>query len=130
MRTPALSCLFAALFTVAACAPAGQTLVVRSKEGGRWQVDARVRIVGGIAAFECLHSASNRCYFTLFQQGCASGSGSSTRCSATVLEHFSLAVDTRRALHGLSDFRMCVSHRPGQVRPDCSLDDGGAVAGL
>lgn len=129
MRTPALSCLLATLFTVAACVP-GQTVVVRTKDDGRWQVEARARIVGGIAAFECLHSASNRCYFTLFQRGCASDDGSSTQCSATVLEHFSLAVDTNRALQGLSDFRMCVSHRPGQARPDCSFEERTAVARL
>lgn len=131
MRTSALSCLFSALVALAACTPADQVLVVRAKANGAWQVDARARIAGGIATFECLHSASRNCYFTLFDAGCASGSDSTTQCSAKVLEHFSLAVDTRRALQGLSDFRMCVSHRPGQARPDCSLEgDHAQVARL
>ncbi len=128
MRPLALSCLLAAL---AACSNGGQTYIVRSKADGQWQINARARVVGGLAVFECLHSASNRCWFTLFGKGCASGGGSSTQCSVEVLEHFSLSVDSRRALQGLSDFRMCVSNRPGQMRPDCSFEgDTGAVAGL
>ena len=131
MRTLALSCLLALAVPLAACDHAGQTLVVRTKANGQWQVDARARIGGGIAVFECLHSASNRCYYTLFGRGCASGGEDSTQCSARLLEHFSLAVDSSRALEGLSDFRLCVSHRPGQLRPDCSLeDDATAVANL
>lgn len=131
MRTLALSCLLALAVPLAACDPAGQTLVVRTKANGQWQVDARARIGGGIAVFECLHSASNRCYYTLFGKGCASGGEDSTQCSARLLEHFSLAVDSSRAIEGLDDFRLCVSHRPGQVRPDCSLeDDAEAVAHL
>ena len=131
MRPLALSCLLAIAVPLAACDPAGQTLVVRTKVNGQWQVDARARIGGGIAVFECLHSASNRCYYTLFGKGCASGGEDSTQCSARLLEHFSLAVDSSRAIEGLDDFRLCVSHRPGQVRPDCRLDtDAGAVAGL
>ena len=131
MRTLALSCLLALAVPLAACDPAGQTLVVRTKANGQWQVDARARIGGGVAVFECLHSASNRCYYTLFGRGCASAGEDSTQCSAKVLEHFSLAVDSSRALKGLSDFRLCVSHRPGQVRPDCSLEgDTGTIAGL
>lgn len=125
MRRLALSCLLA---TLAACGDAGQTLVVRASIDGQWQIDARARIAGGLAVFECLHSASKRCYFTLFGKACASGGNSSTRCSVEVLEHFSLAVDARRAIKGLSDFRMCVSHRPGQVRPDCSFVESDAVA--
>ena len=126
MRTSALSCLISTLVALAACTPADQVLVVRSKADGAWQIDARARISGGLAVFECLHSASRNCYFTLFGKGCASGGGSTTRCSAKVLEHFSLTVDTRRALQGLSDFRMCVSHRPRQMRPDCSFADAAA----
>lgn len=128
MRNLALSCLLALL---AACDPAGQTFAIRAKADGVWQIDARARVGGGIAEFECLHSASNRCYYTLFGRGCASAGEDSTQCSAKVLEHFSLAVDSSRALKGLSDFRLCVSHRPGQVRPDCSLEgDTGTIAGL
>ncbi len=131
MRTSALSCLFSMLAALAACAPADQVLVVRARANGAWQVDARARIAGGIATFECLHSASRNCYFTLFDNGCVAGRDSTTRCSAKVLEQFSLAVDTRRELQGLSEFRMCVSHRPGQVRPDCTLEsDRAALARL
>ena len=120
MRNLALSCLLALL---AACDPAGQTFAIRAKADGVWQIDARARVGGGIAEFECLHSASNRCYYTLFAKGCAAAEGSTTQCSAKVLAHFSVAVDSRRSLQGLSDFRMCVSHRPGQMRPNCSLED-------
>jgi hypothetical protein len=128
MRPLALSCLLAML---AACSNGGQTYIVRSKANGQWQIDARARVAGGLAVFECLHSASNRCWFTLFDKGCASGGNSSTQCSVQLLKHFSLSVDSRRALQGLSDFRMCVSHRPGQMQPDCSFeDDPGATARL
>jgi hypothetical protein len=120
MRNLALSCLLAFL---AACDHAGQTFAIRAEVDGVWQIDARARVGGGIAVFECLHSASNRCYYTLFAKGCAAADGSTTQCSGKVLEHFSLAVNSRRSLHGRSDFRMCVSHRPGQMRPDCSFED-------
>ncbi len=123
MRPLVLSCLLA---VVAACSNGGQTYIVRSKANGQWQIDARARVAGGLAVFECLHSASNRCWFTLFGKGCASGGNSTTRCSAKALGHFSLTVDSRRALRGLSDFTMCVSHRPGQMRPDCSFEDAAA----
>ena len=126
MRTPALCCLLSALVALAACAPADQVLVVRTRADGAWQIDARARIAGGLAVFECLHSASRNCYFTLFDKGCVSGGGCTTRCSAKILERFSLTVDSRRALQGLSDFRRCVSHRPGQMRPDCSFADAAA----
>ena len=126
MRNLALSSMLAVL---AACDHAGQTVVVRAKIDGAWQIDARARVGNGIAAFECLHSASSRCYYTLFAKECTSPGSGSTRCSAKALERFSLAVDSRRALSGLADFRMCVSHRPGQMRPDCSLEeDVGFVA--
>jgi hypothetical protein len=121
MRNLVLPCLLALL---AACDHAGQTFVIRAKVDGTWQIDARARVGAGIAVFECLHSASNRCHYTLFAKACAAADASTTQCSARVLEHFSLAVGSRRSWHGLSDFRMCVSHRPDQMRPDCSFEDG------
>jgi hypothetical protein len=111
------------LATLAACDTSGTTIVVRSKSDGEWIIDSRVRINGGIAQFECLHSATRRCHYTLFPAGCTSSSGS-TRCSGQALDQFSMAVDSTRALSGLSDFKLCVSHRPGQMRPDCTLQKG------
>ena len=121
MRTLVLALpLLAAL---AACDTAGTTIVVRSKADGEWIIDSRVRIHAGIASFECLHSATRRCHYTLFPAGCTASSGS-TRCSGQALDQFSMAVDTTRELRGLSDFKLCVSHRPGQMRPDCTLQEG------
>lgn len=117
-RLPLLASLLSCVL-LAACQPGGQVMTVRSKANGVWQVDARASIADGMAVFECLHSISGRCHFTLFGKGCLSGDDRSTQCSAQVLKHFSLAVDTRASMPGLRDFRMCVSQRAGQVRPDC-----------
>lgn len=111
------------LAALAACDTAGTTIVVRSKADGEWIIDSRVRIHGGIASFECLHSATRRCHYTLFPAACTASSGS-TRCSGQALDQFSMAVDTTREVRGLSDFKLCVSHRPGQMRPDCTLQEG------
>ena len=123
--SPLLACLLSAVL-LSACQPGGQVLTVRSKANGVWQVDARARVAGGAAVFECLHSISGRCHFTLFGNGCLSGDDHGTQCNAQVLEHFSLAVDSRTSLRGMRDFRMCVSQRPGQVRPDCGPADAPA----
>lgn len=127
MRVSSASCVLAILATLSACGPGGQLITVRTARDGALEIDARAKVGGGLAVFECLHSASNRCYFTLFPRGCAPGDGS-TGCSASMLGHFSVAVDGRHAVRGLSAFRMCVSTRPGQLRPDCSLDEADAVA--
>ena len=113
LLVPLLACL-------AACNLDGRTVVVRSKVDHMWRIDARVRVADGLAVFECFHSASGRCHYTLF--GYCTPMAGSTGCSGKVLEHFSIAVDSREVLHGLSDFKLCVSDRAGQAQPDCSVD--------
>lgn len=112
----ATACLLSLLLT--ACSRDGQTIVVRSKVNGDWRIDSTVRIDNGIVHFECLHSASGRCHYTLFS-GCTQVAGSAS-CNGKLLQHFSIAVDTQRTIEGLSDFKLCVSHLADPMRPDCT----------
>lgn len=115
-RSIAVLCLASLL---AACSPGGRTFVYRTSENGEWRVDARVRVANDIADFECRHSLSGRCHYTLFGS-CDAGAG--VACEGKVLQSFSVAVGGHRRIAGLSDFRLCVSERAGQLRPDCSLE--------
>ena len=112
----AIACLLSLL--LAGCSRDGQTIVVRSKVNGDWRIDSTVRIDNGIVHFECLHSASGRCHYTLFS-GCTQVAGSAS-CNGKLLQHFSIAVDTQRTIEGLSDFKLCVSHLADPMQPDCT----------
>ena len=101
-----------------ACSPGTRTFVYRSSENGEWRVDARVRVANGIADFECRHSASGRCHYTLFGDCDADAD---TACEGKLLQSFSLAVNDHHRLAGLPDFRLCVNDRAGQPHPVCNL---------
>lgn len=112
----AIACLLSLLLT--ACSRDGQAIVVRSKVNGDWRIDSTVRIDNGIVHFECLHSASGRCHYSLLS-GCAQIAGSAS-CNAKLLQHFSIAVDTQRSIKDPSDFTLCVSHLADPMQSDCT----------
>lgn len=122
MRAIVIACT---LLLLAACDGA-DTYVVRSRVDGHWQIDARARVESGFARFECRRSASGACHFTLFESGApgamrltCDASGPGTACEARLLKQFALPVSTRTSWPGLSGFRLCASHDPAPLRPDC-----------
>lgn len=122
MRSMTLAGVLALL---AGCSNA-DTYVVRSKVNGAWQVDARARVEGGIARFECRHSASGTCHFTLFDASALDavrvpcGADADVDCTGKILKRFAVPVAGHATLNGLSGFRLCASHLPRIVRPDCT----------
>ena len=125
--------LIACLFPLLASCSSGDSYVVRSRINGHWQIDARAHVDAGIATFECRHSASGTCHFTLFENTLLNGSpfeggcrkpDASAACNAKVLDTLSVTVDRRAQRRGLSGFRLCASDRAGEVWPDCSPRDG------
>lgn len=115
-RSIAVLCL---IFLLAACSPGTRTYVYRSSENGAWRIDARIKVVNGIADFECRHSFSGRCHYALFGD-CDAGAG--IACEGKALQRFSLAVDGHRRIAVLPGFRLCVSDRADQSNPVCNLD--------
>lgn len=115
-RSIALLCL---TFLLAACSPGTRTFVYRASENGEWRIDARIKVANGIADFECRHSFSGRCHYTLFGD-CEASAG--VDCEGKVLQRFSLAVDAHRRIAVLPDLRLCVSDRADQSDPVCNLD--------
>lgn len=115
-RSIVVLCLLSLL---AACSPGTRTFVFRSSENGEWRIDARVKVANGIADFECRHSFSGRCHYTLFGD-CGADAG--IACAGKALQRFSLAVDGHRRIAVLPGFRLCVSDRAGPSDPVCSLD--------
>lgn len=115
-RSIVVLCLLSLL---AACSPGTRTFVFRSSENGEWRIDARVKVANGIADFECRHSFSGRCHYTLFGD-CGADAG--IACAGKALQRFSLAVDGHRRIAVLPGFRLCVSDRAGPSDPVCNLD--------
>ena len=70
--------------------------------------------------FECVRSASGRCYYTVYPRACAAASGrEGARCDAQPVERFALANGDRRQLATLAGARVCVRADATLARPDC-----------
>lgn len=86
---------------------------------------SRATVEAGVARFECLRSASGRCYYTLFPRDCASASGRKpqrpARCPSEPLERFVVANGDSRQIPGLLDFSLCVSAESATPEPDCRM---------
>ena len=104
-RTLAFFLATAAAACLAGCDHSDRTIIERSQRNGQWMIDSRVRVAGAMATFECRHSASGRCHYTLF--GACRGAAN-TECGGTVLKHFSIAVGGHLALDAPPGFDACV----------------------
>ena len=111
------------------CDVGNSTFVHRARTDGADTLHARSVVEAGVARFECLRSASGRCYYTVFPRDCAapsaaaraSGNTRSDRCRAEPLDRFALAAGDSRQIAGLHRFRPCVSERDETPGPDCDL---------
>ena len=104
----------------------GSTIVDRINVDGSQALHSKVVAQPGVARFECLRSASGRCYYTVFPRDCttpgaASGSARTriAGCLSEPVEHFVIAEGDSRQIPGLQKFRPCVSAYDATLGPDC-----------
>jgi len=95
----------------------GSTFVNRTVVDGADVLYSKASTQAGVAHFECLRSASGRCYYTLFPSDCASTP--TTGCRSEPVERFAIANGTSRQLTGLAAFHLCVSSGDEPLAPDC-----------
>lgn len=118
------------------CDTGGSTYVHRSSADGSDVLHSKVVARPGVARFECLRSASGKCFYTLYPRGCdgATATGArpadeqATPCVPRPVERFALAKGESRQVTALSDFRMCVSTEADDDIPGCEPVE--AVAAL
>ena len=84
-------------------------------------------VESGIAHFECLASASGRCYYTVFPASCAdtpSLSGTRiNRCEPMAPRQFALSAGSERVIAGLAVEARCVRGDEDSVAADCKRPD-------
>ena len=126
-----MNILIAAVYTVLALFGSdlgSQTFVDRIHVDGNEVLVSKVVTQPVVTRFECVRSASGRCYYTLVPRDCASTSTSSgTRadgCLSTPVRHFALADGDRRRMSALPGFRLCVSADASVAGPDCERRAG------
>ena len=70
--------------------------------------------------FECVRSASGRCYYTVYPRACTPTPGrDAATCDGKTVERFALANGGRRQLDMLAGAHVCVRADPMLARPDC-----------
>lgn len=101
----------------------GATFSHRSTVDGVDTLYSIARVESGIARFECLASASGRCYYTVFPASCAgvpSLAGTRIgRCDAMPPRRFALPAGGRREIPGMAVEVLCVRGDGSRVTPDC-----------
>jgi len=105
----------------------GSTIVHRINVDGSQALHSKVVAQPGVARFECLRSASGRCYYTLYPRECASidaaAGRASVRCPSGPVRHFAIANGDSREIAALPRFRLCVSTEDGTPGPDCEAPE-------
>lgn len=101
----------------------GATFSHRSTVDGVDTLYSIATIESGIARFECLASASGRCYYTVFPESCAGApvlAGTRIgRCDPVPPRQFTLPAGSRREITGLAVEALCVRGDEARVDPDC-----------
>ena len=106
--TTLLSCLMA-LF---GCQEkATSTSITRVSEQGVDLLFSRTSVGTGSASFECVRSASGRCYYEVFEEAC----DAARHCVRAGLQRFDVRAGQLQRQQGLpAGFQSCVSSRPEQ----------------
>jgi hypothetical protein len=103
----------------------GSTIVDRINIDGSQALHSQVVAQPGIARFECLRSASGRCYYTLYPRKCAPESAPTgkrnDRCPAGPVRRFAVANGSSHQVTGLQRYRMCVSAEDRIPGPNCEM---------
>ena len=109
----------------------GSTFSHRGNVDGVDTLHSIATVESGIARFECLASASGRCYYTVFPAACAGApSLPGTRighCDTQPPTHFDLPAGTRRDIAGLSVETLCVRADEAAVAVDCERPEAVAA---
>lgn len=122
-----LMALFYFVLSLFGCDVDGSTFVTRTSVDGADTLYSKAHVEAGVARFECLRSASGRCYYTVFPRDCASTRGSTDKradsCLSEPVERFAIANGDSRQIPGLQSFRLCVSAEDGAPGPDCEVPE-------
>ncbi|HET8818339.1 MAG TPA: hypothetical protein VFM73_02220 [Xanthomonadaceae bacterium] len=101
----------------------GATFSHRSTVDGVDTLYSIATVESGIARFECLASASGRCFYTVFPASCAGAPALPGtrigRCDAKPPRQFELPAGSRREIAGLSVEALCVRGDEATVAVDC-----------
>lgn len=113
------------LLTLAGCDPQPgiTTLTISSVDGVKIN-STKAHVSGGAARFECLHSASGRCYYVVFTRDCKASSPDDAepalQCGAKVLARFELESGATRTVSDVpADVVHCVDHETVPMAPGC-----------
>lgn len=94
----------------------GSSFVTRTVVDGVVTLHSKATARDGVARFECLRSASGRCYYTVYARGCAPVAA---HCRSKPIKHFAVAGGASRQIAGLQQFVLCVSANGALPGPDC-----------
>lgn len=110
----------------------GSTFSHRSSVDGVDTLYSIATVESGIARFECLASASGRCYYTVFPASCVGAPSLPGtrigRCDTKPPQAFALPAGSQREIAGLAVEALCVRGDETRVAEDCERPE--AVAGL
>ena len=78
--------------------------VHRLHRGDTEVLHSRARVEAGVGHFECVHSSSGRCHYTVYPRACTTGAS----CGLRPLRSFALDAGDSRQLAGLAHVQLCV----------------------
>ena len=108
-----------------------RTIVDRIHVDGADTLYSKVVAQPGITRFECVHSASGQCYYTVYPRACSStpvpasaSTGLRARdCLSNPVERFALATGDSRRIPALPGSRLCVSAEARITESDCDAPE-------
>ena len=108
-----------------------RTIVDRIHVDGADTLYSKVVAQPGVTRFECLHSASGQCYYTVYPRACAPTSVSATGsarmrtngCLSRPVERFALATGDSRRIPALPGSRLCVSAEARITGSECDAPE-------
>jgi hypothetical protein len=112
-----------------------QTRIDHIRSNGTDILYSKVVAKPAVTRFECVRSASGRCYYTVYPRDCmpkagatpASASARSRHCQSRPIERFALAKGDSRQVSLLRGIDLCVSAEAGNARADCVAPDTAAA---
>ena len=105
------------------------TVVDRIRIDGADTLYSKVVARPDVTRFECVHSASGQCYYSVYPRQCTSRSAAvsaATRtqgCRSQPLERFVLATGDSRQIAALPGFRLCVSAEQDIAAAGCEVPE-------
>jgi hypothetical protein len=108
------------LYVLSLCGIDNETRIDRIRSNGIDVLYSRVVARPNGTRFECLRSASGRCYYTVFPRQCATATGRPpVDCLSTPVARFALAKGDSRRMPSLAPSSLCVSADAAVKGPGC-----------